>query len=313
MVRFVFDRLGSLAIVLLGASILIFLVMRALPGDPAIGMLTINATPEMLRELRAQLGLERPLYNQYLSWMVAALQGDLGRSFFFSSSVTGLIAERFPVTLYLAGLSLIIALAIAVPAGVYSATHQGRFGDHVTRLIALAGVSMPVFWQGLLMILLFAVVLQWLPAGGYEPLSRGVVASLSHMIMPSLVLGTAYAATVMRMLRASMLDVLGRDYIAVARALGISERTVIWNDALRNALIPTLAAAGFSFGYLLAGAVLTEVIFNLPGMGRLLFESIVARDYPLVQGLVMLNVAVFISINLAMDMVYAWLDPRVRS
>jgi peptide/nickel transport system permease protein len=313
MVRFVFDRLGSLAIVLLGASILIFLVMRALPGDPAIGMLTINATPEMLRELRAQLGLERPLYDQYLSWMVAALQGDLGRSFFFSSSVTGLIAERFPVTLYLAGLSLIIALAIAVPAGVYSATHQGRFGDHVTRLIALAGVSMPVFWQGLLMILLFAVVLQWLPAGGYEPLSRGVVASLSHMIMPSLVLGTAYAATVMRMLRASMLDVLGRDYIAVARALGISERTVIWNDALRNALIPTLAAAGFSFGYLLAGAVLTEVIFNLPGMGRLLFESIVARDYPLVQGLVMLNVAVFISINLAMDMVYAWLDPRVRS
>jgi peptide/nickel transport system permease protein len=313
MVRFVFDRLGSLAIVLLGASILIFLVMRALPGDPAIGMLTINATPEMLRELRAQLGLERPLYNQYQSWMVAALQGDLGRSFFFSSSVTGLIAERFPVTLYLAGLSLIIALAIAVPAGVYSATHQGRFGDHVTRLIALAGVSMPVFWQGLLMILLFAVVLQWLPAGGYEPLSRGVVASLSHMIMPSLVLGTAYAATVMRMLRASMLDVLGRDYIAVARALGISERTVIWNDALRNALIPTLAAAGFSFGYLLAGAVLTEVIFNLPGMGRLLFESIVARDYPLVQGLVMLNVAVFISINLAMDMVYAWLDPRVRS
>jgi peptide/nickel transport system permease protein len=313
MVRFVFDRLGSLAIVLLGASILIFLVMRALPGDPAIGMLTINATPEMLRELRAQLGLERPLNDQYLSWMVAALQGDLGRSFFFSSSVTGLIAERFPVTLYLAGLSLIIALAIAVPAGVYSATHQGRFGDHVTRLIALAGVSMPVFWQGLLMILLFAVVLQWLPAGGYEPLSRGVVASLSHMIMPSLVLGTAYAATVMRMLRASMLDVLGRDYIAVARALGISERTVIWNDALRNALIPTLAAAGFSFGYLLAGAVLTEVIFNLPGMGRLLFESIVARDYPLVQGLVMLNVAVFISINLAMDMVYAWLDPRVRS
>ncbi len=311
--RFVFDRLGSLAIVLLGASILIFLVMRALPGDPAIGMLTINATPEMLRELRAQLGLERPLNDQYLSWMVAALQGDLGRSFFFSSSVTGLIAERFPVTLYLAGLSLIIALAIAVPAGVYSATHQGRFGDHVTRLIALAGVSMPVFWQGLLMILLFAVVLQWLPAGGYEPLSRGVVASLSHMIMPSLVLGTAYAATVMRMLRASMLDVLGRDYIAVARALGISERTVIWNDALRNALIPTLAAAGFSFGYLLAGAVLTEVIFNLPGMGRLLFESIVARDYPLVQGLVMLNVAVFISINLAMDMVYAWLDPRVRS
>lgn len=312
MLRFALDRLVSLAIVLFGASVLIFLVMRALPGDPAIGMLTINATPEMLREMREQLGLERPLHEQYFGWAWAALKGDFGRSFFFSSSVAGLIAERFPVTLYLASLSLVIALAIAVPAGVLAATNQGRLGDHLSRVIALAGVSMPVFWQGLLMILLFAVVLRWLPAGGYEPLSAGLALSLSHMIMPSVVLGTAYAATVMRMLRASMLDVLGRDYIAVARALGLGERTVIWNDALRNATIPTLAAAGFSFGYLLAGAVLTEVIFNLPGMGRLLFESIVARDYPLVQGLVLLNVTVFISINLAMDIVYTWLDPRVR-
>lgn len=312
MARFVLGRLGSLAIVLFGASVLIFLVMRALPGDPAIGMLTINATPEMLREMREQLGLERPLHVQYLGWAWAALQGDLGRSFFFSASVVGLIAERFPVTLYLATLSLVIALLIAVPAGVHSAKNKGRLGDHVSRLIALAGVSMPVFWQGLLMIMLFAVVLRWLPAGGYEPPSAGLALSLAHMIMPALVLGTAYAATVMRMLRASMLDVLGRDYIAVARALGVPERTIVWNDALRNALIPTLAAAGFSFGYLLAGAVLTEVIFNLPGMGRLLFESIIARDYPLVQGLVLLNVAVFVAINLAMDLVYAWLDPRVR-
>lgn len=286
--------------------------MRALPGDPAIGMLTVNATPESLREMREQLGLERPLLVQYWLWISNAVQGDLGRSFYFSSDVTGLIAQRFPVTLHLALVSLVIALVIAVPAGVLAATNKGGPIDHACRALALIGVSMPVFWQGLLMILLFAVILGWLPPGGYEPPSAGLGISTAHVIMPAVALGTAYAATITRMLRASMLDVLGRDYIAVARALGVPERTVIWNDALRNAVIPTLTAAGFSFGYLLAGTVLTEVIFNIPGMGRLLFESILSRDYPLVQGLVLVNVLVFVLINLAIDLLYAVLDPRVR-
>ncbi len=312
MIKFILRRAATLAIVLLGASVVIFLIMRALPGDPAVGMLTLNATPEMIREMRAKLGLELPLHEQYLSWIVAALTGDLGRSFFFSTDVLGLIVQRFPVTLHLASMSLAIALAIAVPAGVVAATHKGSWVDHLCRVIALIGVSIPVFWQGLLMILLFAVILGWLPPGGYAPPSAGLGTSTAHILLPSIALGTAYAATITRMLRASMLDVLGRDYITVARALGVPERAVIWNDALRNALIPTLTAAGFSFGYLLAGAVLTEVIFNLPGMGRLLFESILARDYPLVQGLVLLNVVVFVLINLAMDALYALLDPRVR-
>jgi len=312
MLGFLTRRAATLAIVLLGASLVIFLIMRALPGDPAIGMLTVNASPEMIKELRAQLGLERPLHEQYLRWIGAALTGDLGRSFFFSADVLPLILERFPVTLHLAAMSLAIALLISVPAGVLAATHKGRFVDHLCRIIALIGVSIPVFWQGLLMILLFAVILGWLPPGGYAPPSAGLVVSTAHILMPSIALGTAYAATITRMLRASMLDVLGRDYITVARALGVPERAVIWNDALRNALIPTLTAAGFSFGYLLAGAVLTEVIFNLPGMGRLLFESILSRDYPLVQGVVLLNVFVFVLINLVMDALYALLDPRVR-
>ncbi len=232
--RFIAGKLGTLALVLFGASLLIFLILRALPGDPAIGMLSINATPEMLRAMRAQLGLELPLYRQYLDWIFAALHGDLGRSFAYTADVTGLIAERFPVTLHLAVMSLLIGVAIALPAGVLAATHQGGWVDHLCRLGALFGVSVPVFWQGLLMILLFAVVLGWLPPGGYVPLSQGIAASTATMVMPALVLGTAYAASLTRMLRASMLDVLGRDYIGLARALGVPEHTVIWHDALRN-------------------------------------------------------------------------------
>lgn len=309
---FLLGRAFSLAIVLAGASVVIFLVLRALPGDPAIGLLTVNATPESLRELRAELGLDLPLHEQYFHWIGGAIQGDLGRSFFFNQSVTRLLNERFPVTLTLALSSLVVALAIAIPAGVVAASNKGGLADHLCRLIALAGVSMPVFWQGLLMILLFAVSLGWLPPGGYVSPLQDLGSSLTHIVMPAVALGTAYAATIARMLRSSMLDVLGRDYIMVARALGVKRRTLIWRDALRNASIPTLTAAAFSFGYLLAGAVLTEVIFNLPGIGRLLFESILSRDYPLVQGVVLMNVTLFVLINLAVDALYAALDPRMR-
>ncbi len=312
MARFLAGRAGTLALVLFGASLLIFLVVRALPGDPAIAMMTQNATPEMIEEMRRQLGLHLPLYEQYVTWAAGALVGDLGRSFTYSMDVSLLIAERFPVTLHLSLVALAIALAIAVPAGVLAAAHKGGMIDHLCRVLAMVGISMPVFWQGLLMILLFAVVLGWLPPGGYVAPSAGLAASMATIILPAVALGTAYAATITRMLRSSMLDVLGREYIAVARAHGVPERVVVWNDALRNALIPTLTAAGFSFGYLLAGAVLTEVIFNIPGMGRLLYESILARDYPLVQGLVLLNVVIFVLITFAMDALYALLDPRIR-
>jgi peptide/nickel transport system permease protein len=312
MIGYLAGRAASLAVVLFGASILIFLVVRALPGDPAIALMTQNATPEMVDEMRRALGLHRSLPEQFVLWFGTALGGDLGRSFMFSMDVSTLIGERFPVTLHLALTSLAIALAIAVPTGVLAAAHKGKALDHLCRAVAMIGISMPVFWQGLLMILLFAVTLGWLPPGGYAPPSAGLGTSFAHILLPSVALGTAYAATVMRMLRASMLDVLGREHIAVARAHGIPERTLVWRDGLHNAAIPTLTAVGFSFGYLLAGAVLTEVIFNLPGMGRLLYESILSRDYPLVQGLVLLNVTVFVAINFAMDALYVALDPRIR-
>jgi peptide/nickel transport system permease protein len=312
MIVFLAGRAATLALVLFGASLIIFLIVRALPGDPAVALMTQNATPEMVDEMRRAMGLHLSLVEQFGHWIGGALSGDLGRSLMFNTSVAALIGDRFPVTLHLAAASLAIALAIAIPAGVLSAVHKGTAIDHFCRALAMAGISIPVFWQGLLMILLFAVTLGWLPPGGYSPPSAGLAISTAHILMPAVALGTAYAATITRMLRASMLDVLGREHIAVARAHGVPERVVIWNDALRNALIPTLTAIGFSFGYLLAGAVLTEVIFNLPGMGRLLYESILARDYPLVQGLVVLNVAVFVAINFGMDALYVVLDPRIR-
>ncbi|MGX9962942.1 ABC transporter permease [Roseomonas sp. F4] len=312
MANFLLGRAATLALVLFGASVLIFLVVRALPGDPAIAMMTSNATPAEIQAMREAIGLHLPLWQQYFGWVGGAVTGDLGRSFMYSNGVAALIAERFPVTLHVSLVALVIAMAIAIPAGVLSARYKGGPIDHLFRVVAMIGISMPVFWQGLLSILLFAVILGWLPPGGYQPLSAGIGLSTAHIILPAFALGTAYAATITRMLRSSMLDVLGREHIAVARAHGVPERTIIWTDAFRNALIPTLTAAGFSFGYLLAGAVLTEVIFNLPGMGRLLYESILSRDYPLVQGLVLLNVTLFVLINFGMDALYAILDPRIR-
>ncbi|WP_439597777.1 ABC transporter permease [Falsiroseomonas sp.] len=312
MANFLLGRAATLALVLFGASVLIFLVVRALPGDPAIAMMTSNATPAEIQAMREAIGLHLPLWQQYFAWVGGAVTGDLGRSFMYSAGVAAMIGERFPVTLHVSLVALVIAMAIAIPAGVLSARYKGGALDHLFRIVAMIGISMPVFWQGLLSILLFAVVLGWLPPGGYQPLSAGIGTSTAHIILPAVALGTAYAATITRMLRSSMLDVLGREHIAVARAHGVPERTIIWTDAFRNALIPTLTAAGFSFGYLLAGAVLTEVIFNLPGMGRLLYESILSRDYPLVQGLVLLNVTLFVLINFGMDALYAVLDPRIR-
>lgn len=307
------QRLFSLLVVVFGASVLIFLIMRLLPGDPVLAMLGFDTTPEIVEEMRAEMGLDRPLVVQYGIWLRDALTGDLGYSIIISASVVDLLAARFPVTLHLAVLSLVIAAVVAVPAGVLAAVHKGRGVDHLSRFGALAGVSMPNFWLGLLLILLFAVTLRWLPVGGYVPFSEGLVASNLSLLMPAVTLGTAYAATIMRVLRASMLDVLGRDYITAATAFGIRRRVVIWNDAFFNALIPTLTVSGFAFGYMLAGTIIVEVIFNIPGVGRLLYESILTRDYPLVQGIVLFNIVLFVVVNFIVDLLYGVIDPRVRS
>ena len=308
---FLLQRLLSLILVLIGGSIAIFAILRFLPGDPVVVMLGFEYNPEVVEEMRRELGFDKPPPIQYLDWITGVLQGDLGRSYFLRREVTDLLLARFPTTLMLASASLLVALVIALPAGVIAAVNKGRAVDHLCRLAALAGVSMPNFWLGLLLIMLFAVNLGWLPAGGFVSPQVDPVATLGHLILPAITVGTAYAATIARMLRASMVDVLRRDYVLVARAMGLRPGVIVWRDAFRNALIPTVTVAGFAFGYMLAGTIITEVIFNIPGVGRMLFESILARDYPLVQGIVLFNVALFVVANFVVDVLYTLLDPRI--
>ena len=308
---FLLQRLLSLILVLIGGSIAIFAILRFLPGDPVVVMLGFEYNPEVVEEMRRELGFDKPPPIQYLDWITGVLQGDLGRSYFLRREVTDLLLARFPTTLMLASASLLVALVIALPAGVIAAVNKGRAVDHLCRLAALAGVSMPNFWLGLLLIMLFAVNLGWLPAGGFVSPHVDPVATIGHLILPAITVGTAYAATIARMLRASMVDVLRRDYVLVARAMGLRPGVIVWRDAFRNALIPTVTVAGFAFGYMLAGTIITEVIFNIPGVGRMLFESILARDYPLVQGIVLFNVALFVVANFVVDVLYTLLDPRI--
>ena len=308
---FLLQRLLSLILVLFGGSIAIFAILRFLPGDPVVVMLGFEYNPEVVEEMRRELGFDKPPPIQYLDWIAGVLQGDLGRSYFLRRDVTDLLLARFPTTLMLASASLLVALVIALPAGVIAAVNKGRAVDHLCRLAALAGVSMPNFWLGLLLIMLFAVNLGWLPAGGFVSPQVDPVATIGHLILPAITVGTAYAATIARMLRASMVDVLRRDYVLVARAMGLRPGVIVWRDAFRNALIPTVTVAGFAFGYMLAGTIITEVIFNIPGVGRMLFESILARDYPLVQGIVLFNVALFVVANFVVDVLYTLLDPRI--
>lgn len=309
---YILQRLLSLVVVLIGSSGLVFLIMRALPGDPASAMMGLDTTPEMVEEMRRQLGLDQPLGKQYWDWAVAALQGDFGRSLAMRREVADLVMSRFPITLLLSFLALIIAFLIAIPAGVLAAVRKGTWVDHVSRVVALTGVSMPSFWLGLLLILLFSTVLGWLPPGGYVSPLEDFGLGMAHIILPAFTLGTYYAATIARMLRSSMLDVLNRDYILVAESLGISRHVVIWRDAFRNGLIPTLTVSGFAFGYMLSGTILIEVIFNIPGLGRLLYDAISYRDYTLVQGVVLFNIAIFVVVNFIVDVLYAVLDPRIR-
>ena len=308
---FLLQRLLSLILVLFGGSIALFAILRFLPGDPVVVMLGSEYNPEVVEEMRHELGFNKPAPIQYLDWIMGVLQGDLGRSYFLRRDVTDLLLARFPTTLMLASASLLVALLIALPAGVIAAVNKGRAVDHLCRLAALAGVSMPNFWLGLLLIMVFAVNLGWLPPGGFVSPQTDPVATIGHLILPAITIGTAYAATIARMLRSSMVDVLRREYVLVARAMGLRPRVIVWRDAFRNALIPTVTVAGFAFGYMLAGTIITEVIFNIPGVGRMLFESILARDYPLVQGIVLFNVALFVLANFLVDILYTLLDPRI--
>jgi peptide/nickel transport system permease protein len=309
---FILRRVGAALIVVFLASVVVFAGTRALPGDPALVLAGEDRSPAALAEIVQKFGLDDPLPVQYATWLQHALQGDFGESRRTGLGVGGTILARIPITLELAFLSIIVALIIGIPAGVIAAVKRGSAADYASGTMALVGLSLPHFWLGLLMILVFAVRLRWLPASGYVPFFEDPVENLRRMAMPALVLGTGVSAIVMRQMRSSMLDSLGADYVRTARAKGLSERQVIVGHAMRNSLLTVVTVVGLQLGALISGAVITEQIFVIPGFGRLTIEAVNQRDYALIQGVVFVAAAGYVIINLLVDALYSVLNPRIR-
>lgn len=312
---YILKRLFLAVPTLLVASIVIFLLIHIAPGGPVRVMLGPMQDEVLVAKLRHQLGLDLPLYQQYLRWAGKALHGDLGISVTIQrgAAVMRLIAQRLSVTVEVAFLSMVIALLIAVPTGILSALRQNKLSDHISRIIALLGVSIPNFFLGIVLILLFGVYLlkPW-GAGGFVPLSESIGENLIRMLLPAIALGTAYSAVVMRMMRSAMLDVMGQDYVRTARAMGIGWRSIVRRDIVKNALIPVVTVMGNSIGYLLGGSIVTETVFRLPGVGNLIITGVFRRDFPVIQGIVLTIVVVRIVVNLTVDLLYSYLDPRIR-
>jgi peptide/nickel transport system permease protein len=312
MFRFVVRRLVLSIPILLLVSIMVFGLIHLIPGDPARVILGQEATPEAIAGLRRELGLDQPLAVQYLTWLGKVLRGDLGRSLADRSPVIDQIKLRLPVTLELTIGTFIVALLIALPAGILSATRRGSVVDYASTLIALGGLSIPSFWLAIMFILFFAVRLRWLPASGYVPFTEDPRANLAAMILPMVATGIRESAALTRMLRSGMLEVLNADYVRTARSKGLSEWSVVIRHALRNALVPIVTSAGLLLAGLLGGLVITETIFAIPGFGRLIVEAIYQRDFVTVQGAVLVSALLVVIINLVVDLIYALVDPRIR-
>lgn len=312
MFSFIMRRAVVTIPVMLIVATSVFLMLKLTPGDPAGIILGPDATEERRQELRDDLGLNDPLAIQYARWIGDAVRGDLGDSLFLNQSVLSSLAERTQPTMLLTLLAMIVAVGLGMPIGIIAARKRGRWIDVGAMAIAIVGISMPTFWLGLNLILIFAVKLRWLPVAGYVPLQDGLWDSLKYLILPSITLGVAQAALIARMTRSMMLDVLNTDYVRTARAKGMGEYRVVTVHALRNALLPLLNVIGLAFAALLGGAVVTEQIFNIPGVGRLLIQAVGRRDVPLVQGTVLVIAAIYVFVNLAVDVASAILDPRIR-
>src|SRR5690348_11811812 len=291
---------------------IVFTGVRMIPGDPARVMAGAEADAAGLEEVRAKYGLNDPIAVQYVRWAALAVQGDLGRSIRTREPVASTVAKKLPITIELAFLAVLIALAIAIPAGVLAAVRRNTAWDVLASGASLCGVSVPNFWLGIMLILFFAVRLGWLPASGFVPPWESLSANLQRMVMPAFVLGAALAAVLMRQTRNSMIGVLSADYIRTAYSKGLTSRAVITRHAVRNSLIPVVTILGLQAGALMSGAVVTEQIFVVPGFGRLIVEAVFTRDYPLVQGVVLITASSYVLINLVVDLSYSMLDPRIR-
>ncbi len=309
---YILKRILYSLLVMWGVATVVFFMLRAIPGDPISVMLGAEATPEAVEQLRRNLGLDKPFYVQYVLWFANLLRGDLGRAILSGEQVTVLLLQAAPRTFSIAFLALVISLALAIPAGIISAVKKHTIADHLATVIAFLGLSMPNFWLGIVLILFFAVGLGWLPALGYVPLEEGFWPWLRHLLLPAFTTGTAFAAVIARMTRSTMLEVLNEAYISTARSKGLLERVVVLKHALRNALIPVITVIGIASSLLLVGTVVVEEVFAIQGLGRTLVRSIINRDFPVVQGAILLITGIFVGMMLVIDILYAYINPKIR-
>ncbi|MDH3664281.1 MAG: ABC transporter permease [Alphaproteobacteria bacterium] len=312
MLLFVIRRLATLFLTLLVATVVIFLIMEALPGDIATVVLGTGAREDTLAAFRSQHGLDRPLAERYIAWLGDLAEGDLGDSYTYSVPVSELVLDRLAVSLPLAFMGIVLSTLIAIPLGVFAAARRGGFGDLSVMAFSQFGVAIPNFWFALLLILVFSVQLGWLSTGGFSGWEAGLWPGLASLLMPAIALALPQAAILARVTRSSMLETLGEDYVRTARAKGLSKSTALWRHALRNAMIPVVTIMGLQFSFLLAGTIIIENVFYLPGLGRLIFQAISNRDLIVVRNLVLLLAGAVIVINFAVDLLYALLDPRIR-
>jgi peptide/nickel transport system permease protein len=310
--RYVFRRVAALVATLFFVSILVFVAVRVLPGDPALLIMGTEGSPEAAARLREAMGLNRPLLVQYVDWLGRALRGDLGTSIQYDVPVGRLIVSRLPVTVPLTLMAAAFMVATALPLGLYAATHHRRVGDYLAMIVSQLGIAVPTFWTGLLLILLFSVQLGWVRAGGFEGWGAGAGAAVRSLLLPALALGFFQAAVLVRATRSAVLDVLREDYVRTARAKGVAEASVIGKHTFRNALIPVVTVAGLQLGQLMAGSIILESVFALPGLGRLALGALSARDLPVVQGITLFVATTIVLINFVVDVLYGLLDPRIR-
>jgi peptide/nickel transport system permease protein len=313
MLRYAVKRLGALAVSLIVASLVIFAAIEVVPGDPAAFMLGLNAQPDTVAALREELGLNATLPERYLSWVSGMLQGDLGTSYTYRSPVAEIVAERMVISLPLAAYALLLTVLIAFPVGIIAAVNRGGPGDVAVMGGTQLGIAVPNFWFAMIMVAIFAINLRWFSAGGFPGWEAGIGPAIKALTLPAIALALPQASILARVMRSALLDTLSEDYIRTARAKGLTKRQVLRRHALRNALIPVLTIIGLQFSFLLAGAIIIENVFFLPGLGRLVFQAISQRDLIVVESVVMLLVFAVIVVNFVVDLAYAWVDPRLRA
>lgn len=312
MLRYAINRILIVIPLLLALSVLLFLYVHAVPGDPIAGMLGPNGSPELIAQIRADRGLDRPLYVQYWEWISGLVHGDLGVSLLSGQKITPIVVDRIPATFQLTFVSLFFTVLIGLPAGFLAGKYRGSWIDKVLSPAALLGLSMPVFWIGTLLILVLAVQLRWLPTGGYVPFAESPLESLRLTLMPALALGIHLSPFLARMVRATTIELQQEQFVVQARMKGLRSHTITYRYLLRNAIVPVLVVLGLQLGTLLGGQVIVEQLFNWPGVGRLLVEGAIQRDYLMVQSLILVVASIYVIVNLGVELLHAWLDPRVR-